>query len=93
MKPLISVGTRPEIIKMSPLIRVLKDISELVFIHSGQHYDFGMSKQFLTELEVDGKDSVINGFINGWYSRDRLHHLERKAVAWQAFRKQKSFWK
>lgn len=54
MKILVAVGTRPEIIKMSPIIREIlnggKD--ELVFIHSGQHYDLLMSGQFISELEL-----------------------------------------
>lgn len=57
MKVLVSVGTRPEIIKLSPLIRILGDMSELVFIHSGQHYDFEMSQQFLTELGLPQTDA------------------------------------
>lgn len=46
------VGTRPEIIKLSPLIkRIYADETfEPVFIHSGQHYDEGMSGLFLEEL-------------------------------------------
>ncbi len=54
MKILVAVGTRPEIIKMSPIIREAlnggKD--ELVFIHSGQHYDLLMSGQFISELNL-----------------------------------------
>jgi len=54
MKILVAVGTRPEIIKMSPIIREIvsggKD--ELVFIHSGQHYDLMMSGQFIGELDL-----------------------------------------
>jgi len=59
MKLLISVGTRPEIIKLAPLIRVLRGMSELIFIHSGQHYDFEMSRQFLEGLDIPTPDENL----------------------------------
>ena len=49
----IIVGTRPEIIKMSPVIRhcINKKIGFFV-IHSGQHYSFNMDQVFFEELEL-----------------------------------------
>lgn len=45
------VGTRPEIIKMSPLIHALQERHiEFCFILSGQHHDYDMSMQFVEEL-------------------------------------------
>ena len=57
MKPAIVFGTRPEIIKLAPVIRALeaRGISTLL-IHTGQHYDYEMSRVFLEELELDGID-------------------------------------
>jgi len=49
----IVVGTRPEIIKMAPVIRALKERDEdFVFVHTGQHYDYEMSRCFIEELEL-----------------------------------------
>ena len=48
------LGTRPEIIKVSPLIRLLGDRAR--FIHTGQHYDDNLSSQFLAELRVGEPD-------------------------------------
>jgi len=47
----VVVGTRPEIIKMAPVIKELerKGLS-FSFIHTGQHYDYEMSKVFIEEL-------------------------------------------
>ena len=58
MKLAILVGTRPEIIKLSPLIKRVyaNDFFEPVFIHSGQHYDEGMSQRFLDELKLPAPD-------------------------------------
>lgn len=54
---MIVVGTRPEIIKMAPIIRAL-DAKSLpyVFVHCGQHYDYNMSQQFIEELELPKPD-------------------------------------
>jgi UDP-N-acetylglucosamine 2-epimerase (non-hydrolysing) len=50
---LVGVGTRPEIIKMAPIIRVLRSRSvPFVFLHCGQHYDYNMSQQFIEELSL-----------------------------------------
>jgi len=41
------VGTRPEVIKMAPVIKELeKRGAEFIFIHTGQHHDYEMSKIF-----------------------------------------------
>ena len=50
---MVVVGTRPEIIKMAPLIRAMQKRSvPYVFVHCGQHYDYNMSQQFIEELEL-----------------------------------------
>ena len=46
-------GTRPEIIKVAPLIRnILQKKLELFFIYSGQHYDRLLSVQIINDLEL-----------------------------------------
>ena len=48
---MVVVGTRPEIIKMAPVVRALqKSKIPLIFVHCGQHYDYNMSQQFIEEL-------------------------------------------
>jgi UDP-GlcNAc3NAcA epimerase len=57
MRILTVLGARPQIIKASALNRVIKrDFSgklEEIILHTGQHYDPGMSGQFFRELEID----------------------------------------
>ncbi|VVC05665.1 UDP-N-acetylglucosamine 2-epimerase [uncultured archaeon] len=50
MKVAIITGTRPEIIKLAPLIKELKGNSSVIF--SGQHYDFDLSMRFFKELDL-----------------------------------------
>ena len=58
MKPVVVVaGTRPEIIKMAPVIRALrKAVIPLKFVHCGQHYDYNMAQQFIEDLELPPPD-------------------------------------
>jgi len=54
---MVIVGTRPEIVKMAPIIRALKKRAlPYVFVHCGQHYDYNMSQQFIEELELPKPD-------------------------------------
>jgi len=54
---MIVVGTRPEIVKMAPVIRALEEKDQsYVFVHCGQHYDFNMSQSFIEELELPAPD-------------------------------------
>jgi len=56
-KYMIIVGTRPEIIKMAPIIRAFEEQSQqYVLVHCGQHYDYNMSQQFIEELELPKPD-------------------------------------
>ncbi|NTV22869.1 MAG: UDP-N-acetylglucosamine 2-epimerase (non-hydrolyzing) [Nanoarchaeota archaeon] len=53
MKICIVLGTRPEIIKMSPVIRdIIKKKLDFFIIHSNQHYSENMDKVFFSELSL-----------------------------------------
>ncbi|WP_297500563.1 UDP-N-acetylglucosamine 2-epimerase (non-hydrolyzing) [Thermococcus sp.] len=53
MKPALVFGTRPEMIKLAPVIRsFLERGVRPLLIHTGQHYDYEMSSVFLRELEL-----------------------------------------
>lgn len=54
---MVVVGTRPEIVKMAPVVRTFeKEALPFVFVHCGQHYDYNMSAQFIEELELPRPD-------------------------------------
>jgi UDP-N-acetylglucosamine 2-epimerase (non-hydrolysing) len=51
------IGTRPEIIKMAPVINALDRLKhEHVLVHSGQHYDLIMDEIFFMELGLRDPD-------------------------------------
>lgn len=58
MKIAIAMGTRPEIIKLAPIIKKLpKNSSTIIF--TGQHYDYEMSLQFIKQLGIRDPDYKI----------------------------------
>lgn len=51
---IIMIATKPDIIKQAPLYLELKERWELVvLVHTGQHYDYNLSKWVLTEFGMD----------------------------------------
>ncbi|MEK7824566.1 MAG: UDP-N-acetylglucosamine 2-epimerase (non-hydrolyzing), partial [Candidatus Eisenbacteria bacterium] len=49
----IVVGTRPEIIKMAPVVRACAERgAPFLLLHTGQHYSFEMDGVFFRELEL-----------------------------------------
>src|SRR3989344_2193556 len=53
MKIAIIVGTRPEIIKFSPIIRICeRDKIDYFVIHTGQHYSYEMDSIFFKQLKL-----------------------------------------
>ena len=49
----VVAGTRPEIIKVAPIIRkILQSKKELYFVHTGQHYDYSLSEQMINDLQL-----------------------------------------
>jgi len=58
MKTTIVLGTRPEIIKLAPLLKKLRRNTTVIF--SGQHYDYNMSLQFMDQLGLPTPDFSLN---------------------------------
>ncbi|MCK4310273.1 MAG: UDP-N-acetylglucosamine 2-epimerase, partial [Methanomicrobia archaeon] len=50
----VVLGTRPEIVKMAPIIKELekRDIDYFV-IHTGQHYSYNLDKVFFENFELE----------------------------------------
>jgi UDP-N-acetylglucosamine 2-epimerase (non-hydrolysing) len=57
----IVLGTRPEIIKMAPVIREYKRRGHPFFVlHTGQHYSYEMDRAFFEDLELDDPEHNLN---------------------------------
>ena len=54
---MLVVGTRPEVVKMAPVIRGLRRIgADFAFVHTGQHYDYHMSGKMIEDLQLPSAD-------------------------------------
>jgi UDP-GlcNAc3NAcA epimerase len=56
MKVLTVVGARPQFVKAAMVSKALRSSATEVLVHTGQHYDFNMSKVFFQELEMPEPD-------------------------------------
>ena len=63
MKIMHVVGARPNFPKVAPLLAAMsarKDGFQQVLVHTGQHYDYNMSKVFFEELQMPDADEFLN---------------------------------
>jgi len=60
MKVMSIIGTRPEIIKMSEIIKALDKVTEHTLIHTGQNYDFELNEIFYKDLNLRHPDHVLD---------------------------------
>ena len=56
MKVLTVVGTRPEIIKLSCIIRELDSCTEHILVHTGQNFDYELNEIFFQQLGLRKPD-------------------------------------
>jgi UDP-N-acetylglucosamine 2-epimerase (non-hydrolysing) len=61
----IFTGTRPEIIKMYPIIKLFDARAiDYKYIHTGQHYDYNLFVKFIEEFEIRKPDFCISADIS-----------------------------
>lgn len=73
------VGARPQFIKSAPVSRALSSRFREVLIHTGQHYDYGMSEIFFEEMQMQPPDFNlgVGGGSHGEQTGRMLIELER----------------
>lgn len=77
------IGTRPEIIKMAPILDQLEKRGiNNILIHTGQHYDHEMSQQFFLDLEIKKPDYNIGVGSNshGKQTADMIKSIEKVLI-------------
>jgi len=69
MNPVMVVaGTRPEAIKLSPVIKWLQKLKvDTIFTWSGQHYDYELGRVFFKQVDLPGPYANLD--IIGWKPR------------------------
>lgn len=59
LKLMTIIGTRPEIIKMSAIIKKSDQYFEHILVHTGQNYDYELNKIFFNDLELREPDYYL----------------------------------
>ena len=52
LKLLIIVGTRPEVIRLSEVIKKCRKYFDTILCHTGQNYDYTLNGVFFEDLEL-----------------------------------------
>src|SRR6056297_3403394 len=62
LKVMTVVGTRPEIIRLSEVIKKLEyyESIEHILVHTGQNYDYELNEVFFKDLEIRKPDHFLN---------------------------------
>jgi len=60
LKLLIIVGTRPEIIRLSAVIKKCRKYFDTILAHTGQNYDYNLNGIFFRDLELDEPDVYLD---------------------------------
>ena len=59
-KVMTVVGTRPEIIRLSEVIKRLDATLDHVLVHTGQNYDYELNEVFFDDLGLRKPDHFLN---------------------------------
>lgn len=60
LKLLIIVGTRPEIIRLSEVIKKCRKYFDTILAHTGQNYDYNLNEVFFKDLSLDDPEVYLN---------------------------------
>ena len=60
LKLMTIVGTRPEIIKMSSIIKKSDKYFDHILVHTGQNYDYSLNEVFFKDLGLKEPDHYLN---------------------------------
>jgi UDP-N-acetylglucosamine 2-epimerase len=82
MKIVSIVGARPEFIQAAPVSRALRRHHMEVIIHTGQHYDYHMSRVFFEHLNLPEPDVnlEVGSGGHGQQSGEMVARLERALI-------------
>ncbi|MBR0466826.1 MAG: UDP-N-acetylglucosamine 2-epimerase (non-hydrolyzing) [Clostridia bacterium] len=60
IKLLITVGTRPEIIRLAAVINKCRKYFDCILAHTGQNYDYNLNGVFFGDLHLDAPDVYLD---------------------------------
>ena len=81
LKVLHIVGARPNFMKVAPVLNALKVRSGVnqMLVHTGQHYDAGMSDVFFEQLDLPAPDLnlAIGSGTHAWQTAEIMTRLNQ----------------
>ena len=60
LKLMIIIGTRPEIIRLSEVIKKCRRYFDTLLVHTGQNYDYTLNGIFFRDLQLDDPDIYLD---------------------------------
>jgi UDP-N-acetylglucosamine 2-epimerase len=64
LKVMTIIGTRPEIIRLSEIIKKLDRYFDHILVHTGQNWDYTLNRVFFEDLELRGPDFYLDSVGN-----------------------------
>jgi UDP-N-acetylglucosamine 2-epimerase len=80
MKVMTVFGTRPEIIRLSLVLKVLDQHCDHITVHTGQNYDESLSDIFVRDLEI--RTPSIHLGIRSHSFGEQAGSLARLTICW-----------
>ncbi len=65
LRLLIIVGTRPEVIRLSEVIKKCRRHFDCLLAHTGQNYDYTLNGIFFRDLSLDDPDVYLDAVATG----------------------------
>ena len=76
LKLMTIVGTRPEIIKMSAIIKKSDKYFDHVLVHTGQNYDYNLNEVFFKDLGLREPDYYLGVVGYPVFLRQYFHQFK-----------------
>ena len=82
LKVMTIVGTRPEIIRLSSVIKACDKYFNHILVHTGQNWDYTLNQVFFEELELNGfpKFEGLDRVFTIEYQREDQQLIEEKVI-------------
>ncbi len=79
LKVLTIVGTRPELIKMSSVIKTIASYTKHILVHTGQNYDPRLNQLFFDDLGIEKPKHYLDAVENSGSSAEAIASIIMKS--------------